>query len=91
MAEKKKRWSANQKSEIIMKLLRGETLENLSRENQIPISSIVEWRDKFIEGGNNSLKARPEDNPELVEYQKLLGQTQMELELLKKKKTGKNH
>jgi len=38
MAEKKKRWSAKSKSEIVMRLLRGETLESLSRENQVPIS-----------------------------------------------------
>jgi hypothetical protein len=44
----------------------------------------VEWRDKFIEGGNANLRRKKEDIPEIAEYQKLLAKTQMELELLKK-------
>jgi transposase-like protein len=42
------RWSAQRKSEIVVRLLRGEDLGELSREIQVPPPVIEEWRVGFL-------------------------------------------
>jgi transposase-like protein len=80
-----KRWSAKKKTELILLILRGEDIETVSRENNIGMSELIEWRDQFIESGMKGLQKNTDTNPEIVEYQKLLAKTQVELEILKKK------
>lgn len=82
---KKKRMSSKQKAELVLQIIRGEDVETLSRENNISMSDLILWRDKFIENGMKGLQKQQEKNPELLEYQKLLAKTQVELEILKKK------
>ena len=83
--ENKIRWSAKKKKDVVIRLIRGETMEELSREYNIPIVKIVEWQKKFLEGGEKNLAYRKNENPDVREYQKLPAKTQMELELYKKK------
>jgi transposase-like protein len=50
------RWSAGKKMEVVLRLLRGESLEELSQELQVEAHRLAAWRDDFLEGGK---KARP--------------------------------
>lgn len=83
-----KRWSAARKVEVVIRLLRGETLDALAREIRQPASRIAEWRDRFLGGGEAAMKERSDD-PAFVaqveekrDLQAKVGQLTMEIELL---------
>jgi transposase-like protein len=51
------RWSAGKKLDAVLRLLRGEPLEVLSRELGVEAHRLAAWRDDFLEGGKEALKA----------------------------------
>jgi hypothetical protein len=53
--------SARRKQEAVLRLLRGEDLELLSRELDVIAAEPSGWRDAFLAGGKASLKSRPAD------------------------------
>jgi transposase-like protein len=50
------RWSAGKKTDAVLRLLRGEPLEVLSRELGVEAHRLAAWRDDFLEGGKDALK-----------------------------------
>jgi transposase len=59
------RWSAGKKMEAVLRLLRGESLEELSRELQVEAHRLAAWRDDFLESGKEGLKGqRPDRSPD---------------------------
>ena len=56
-----KRWSAKRKQEVVLRLLRGESLDALSRETGQPASVLSQWRDEFLECGIAALKRHTDD------------------------------
>lgn len=54
------RWSAQRKTELVLPLLRGESLEDVSRESQIPAHELESWKRAFVETGTRGLKSRGE-------------------------------
>jgi transposase-like protein len=81
------RWSAGKKMEAVLRLLRGESLEELSRELQVEAHRLAAWRDDFLEGGKEGLKGqRPDRSPEdrqLRDAERKIGQLTMENEILR--------
>ena len=77
------RWSAKRKSEIVVRLLRGEDLGELSREIQVPPPEIEQWREAFLNGAEAGLKKRAGDplEREITRTRAKLGETMMKLEL----------
>ncbi len=77
------RWSAQRKSEIVVRLLRGEDLGELSREIQVSPPVIEEWRVAFLSGAEAGLKKRAGDplEREITRTRAKLGETMMKLEL----------
>ena len=67
-----------------MELLRGETVENISRKHGLTMAEISAWRDDFIANGMNGFKKKPE-NAKLARAERRIGQLEMELDLVKKK------
>ena len=51
------RLSARRKRETVLRLLRGEDLESVSRELGITAARAAQWRDQFLAAG----QARPEE------------------------------
>jgi transposase len=94
-AEIPERWSAARKTELVVRLLRGEPLDAVARDSQVPAHELEEWRRVFLDGGTQSLKKRvdPEER-ELRRVQAKLGETMMRLELaedlLEKKDTERS-
>jgi len=82
--EKKKRKSASFKTSVVMELLRGESIEGISRKHGLTMAEISEWRDDFIVNGMNGFKKKPE-NAKLARAERRIGQLEMELDLVKKK------
>ena len=87
---KKSRMSSNKKTEIVLELLRGASIEELSRTYKVAVHELTQWRDKFIEKGSESFKKQPVDS-KICELERVIGQQHLEIELLKKKtsKIGK--
>lgn len=79
-----KRWTASRKIEVVLRLLRGESLDALSRELGIEVYLLEEWKSKALQGMESGLKARTEDplEAELDKAKKRLGELLMENELL---------
>ena len=50
--ERPERWSARAKTEIVLRLLKGEGLDPVSRETQVPVHELERWRRIFLEGGS---------------------------------------
>ena len=59
--ERPERWSARRKSEIVLRLLRGEDLGELSREIEVAPPVIEEWRQAFLNRAEAGLKKRSGD------------------------------
>ncbi len=81
-SEVPERWSAKRKVEIVLRLLRGEPLDQLSRDTQVPAHLLEEWQRRFLEGGQRGLRARrdPEER-ELTLAKAKIGELTMRLEL----------
>jgi len=78
------RFSANRKADAVLRLLRGEDLETLSRELGVTAATLSSWRDSFLDGGRAAMKSRPaDDRDELIaRLQAKVGQLTMDNELL---------
>src|SRR5687768_18252707 len=59
--EPRRRMSARRKQETVLRLLRGEDLELVSRELAVTAAELNGWREAFLAGGEASLKSRPAD------------------------------
>lgn len=83
------RWSAGRKREVVLRLLRAEPVELLSRELGVEIFRLDEWRTKALAGIEAALKQRNDGDPMKVELDaalKRIGELAMENELLRAKK-----
>jgi transposase-like protein len=78
------RWSARAKTEIVLRLLKGEELGTVSRETQVPVHELERWRRSFLEGGTNGFKRRdtPAAERELKRVQAKVGELTMKLEIV---------
>ena len=56
------RMTVKRKREAVIRLLRGEDLEMVSREMGVTAASLTNWRETFMTGGETALKARPGDD-----------------------------
>ena len=45
------RWSVQRKTEVVLRLLRGEALDAVSRESQVPAHELESWKRVFLEHG----------------------------------------
>lgn len=85
MKEKQERWSASKKVEVVLRLLRGESVDMLSRECVITVELLNRWREDFIAGGTAGLKGKTLEQVRIAALEKKIGQQAMELELHEKK------
>jgi Helix-turn-helix domain len=85
--EPRRRMSARRKQEAVLRLLRGEDLELVSRELGVTAAELSGWRDQFLAGGEASLKSRPADarDAEIGRLQAKVGELTMTTELLEAK------
>ena len=77
------RWSAQRKTEIVLRVIRGEAIDEVAREIQVPVHEVEEWRRVFLAGGQQGLKRRGLDPEEraLRRLQAKIGDMTMRLEL----------
>lgn len=79
------RWSATRKREVVVRMLRGESVSALSRELGVEIYRLEKWRDKALSGIDGALKEREGDplQADLDAAMKRIGELTMENELLR--------
>jgi transposase len=77
------RFSSRKKLDVVLRVLRGDDLDLVSREAGISAAKVSEWRDHFLAGGHASLKSRSADerDTELARLKTLVGDLTMRLEL----------
>lgn len=80
------RWSAGRKRDVVLRLMRAEAIEAVSREVGVEIYRLEEWRKKALEGMETALKSREGDplDEELKAAKQHIGELSMEVELLRK-------
>ena len=79
------RWSVSRKREVVLRLLRGEAAEDLSRELGVPLYKLEHWRQKSEAALDGALKEREADTVtgELATAMRRIGELSMENELLR--------
>ena len=77
------RFSAGRKREVVMRLLRGEDLESVSRAVGITAARASHWRAQFLAAGQAGLKSRAPDarDEDHRRLQAKLGELLMETEI----------
>ncbi|WP_324753193.1 transposase [Roseovarius sp. Pro17] len=56
-----KRFSAKRKLAAVQRLVRGQSLEAVSRNLNVPFHQVSEWRDKVLLGAESALRERGRD------------------------------
>ena len=86
-----KRWSAGRKKEVVLRLLRNEPLDDLSREVSVPIYKLEQWRDRSLAAIDAGLKERENDpvSAQLDDANRRIGELVMEIEILRKERQAK--
>lgn len=86
VAEKPRCFSTRRKVQIVLRLLRGEDVELLSRELNVTAAQLSKWREQFLRG-RAVLKKLPQHarNLQIARLQQKLGVVTMDNELLQKK------
>jgi hypothetical protein len=79
------RWSVSRKREVVLRLLRGEAAEDLSRELGVPLYKLERWRRKAEAALDGALKERETDvaTGELATAMQRIGELSLENELLR--------
>ena len=79
------RWSARRKTEVVLRLLRGEGLDALARETGQAAGTIAGWREDFLQAGHEGLKSRPApvEDRRLADAQRKIGELSMDLDIAK--------
>ena len=83
-----RRWNTRRKQEVVMRLMRGESLDKVSREVGVEIYRLEEWRSRAIAGMESALRERSGNDPvsnELRKAQRCIGELTMENNLLRER------
>ena len=84
------RMSRRRKRDAVLRLLRGEDLETVSRALGVTAATLSSWRDSFLAAGEAALASRPSDG-ETLESERLkarLGEMLLKHALLEQKITS---
>ena len=88
-SEEVQRWTAKRRAALVISLLKGETtVAEAARRHGLKVAEVEEWRDRFLLGAENALRARPKEDEglreeELNRYKRKLGELTMDLEILR--------
>jgi hypothetical protein len=79
------RWSVGRKREVVLRLMRGESAELLSRELGLPMFRLEQWRQRAEAAFEGALKEREADpaDGQLAAAMQRIGELSMENELLR--------
>jgi predicted nucleic acid-binding Zn-ribbon protein len=86
-----KRWSANRKKEVVLRLLRGESVDALSRELGIEIYRLEQWHERARAALDAGLRERGDDplSRQLDAAKQRIGELTMEIEILRRERQSR--
>ena len=65
-AEEVQRWTAKRRAALVLSLLKGETTAaEAARRHRLKVAEVEDWRDRFLLGAENALRARPKEHEAL--------------------------
>ena len=81
------RFSVKRKSVAVLRLLRGEDLELVSREYKVTAATLSQWRETLLAGGQSSLQSKKADvrDDQFQQLQSNVGELTMANDLLEHK------
>ena len=81
------RWSASRKRDVVLRLLRGESLDAVSREVGVELYRLEAWQARALAGLELGLKAQAGEPlaAELDAAKRHIGELSMEIELLRER------
>lgn len=87
MAEGIKRWTVARKKDAVMRMMRGEPVDEVSRDLGVETYRLEKWKDQALASIEVGLKDRQGDPlvEELDKAKKQIGQLSMDNELLREK------
>ena len=53
------RLSSRKKAELVLELLRGKSIEELSRTNKVAVHQLTGWHETFVKAGTEGFKKAP--------------------------------
>jgi len=83
------RWTAKRRTELVLKVLRGETSpQEAARKHGLTVAEIETWQDRFLAGAQNALRARPRDevaarDEEIKRLKQKVGELVLDLDVFK--------
>jgi transposase-like protein len=82
-----RRFSAQKKTAVVLRLLRGEALDLLSRDLGVAAARITTWREAFLDAAQEAMQKQPLDSRdrEIGRLREKLGEATMAMELLREK------
>lgn len=82
--EDKGRWSSARKVEVVLRILKGESLDALSRELGVTAARLAQWRDAALAAMQGGLKSRAADerDTEIRSLRAKVGELTMDVEVL---------
>ncbi|CAG1000028.1 hypothetical protein BURK2_02937 [Burkholderiales bacterium] len=86
-----KRWSANRKKEVVLRLLRGESVDTISRELGVEIYRLEQWRERALAALDSGLRERGDDplTRQLDTAKHRIGELTMEIEILRREREAR--
>ena len=86
--EEVQRWTAKRRAALMISLLKGEiTAAEAARRHGLKVAEVEEWRDRFLVGAENALRARQKEDEALREEEinrlkRKVGELTMDLDIL---------
>ena len=87
--EEVQRWTAKRRAALVLSLLRNETTAaEAARRHGLKIAEVEDWRDRFLLGAENALRARPKEDEalreeELNRFKRKVGELTIDLDILR--------
>jgi transposase-like protein len=87
-SEEVQRWTAKRRAALVLSLLKGETTAaDAARRHGLKVAEVEEWRERFLLGAENALRARPKEEDALREEEvnrlkRKVGELTMDLDIL---------
>ena len=88
-AEEVQRWTAKRRAALVLSLLKGETTAaEAARRHGLKVAEVEDWRDRFLLGAENALRARPKEGEalreeELNRFMRKVGELTIDLDILR--------
>jgi transposase-like protein len=83
------RWTAKRRAALVLSLLKGETTAaEAARRHGLKVAEVEDWRDRFLLGAENALRARPKEDEalreeELNRFKRKVGELTIDLDILR--------